>query len=344
VVTGPPVRFGVLGCSDIGWRRTLPALAAEPSVELAAVASRDPAKAARFAARFGADPVTGYDALLERGDLDAVYIPLPTGLHAAWVTRALDAGLHVLAEKPLATSLAEAEPLIAAARARGLVLRENLTFVFHGQQRAVRDLVLDGAIGPVRSLTAVFGIPPLPAGDIRYRADLGGGALRDLGIYVAQTALMFLGPQYCVRGAALSTDPDTGVDLAGAALVSFDSGATASLQFGFQHAYRSGYALWGERGSITLERAYTAPASHQPRLRIERADGVEYRHLPPDDQFANTVRAFARCVREDGPEPTDGPRILRRAALLDDIRAAAARPGTAEAVRELEPAGAAGTR
>jgi dTDP-3,4-didehydro-2,6-dideoxy-alpha-D-glucose 3-reductase len=315
------VRFGVVGCSDIGWRRTLPALAADPAVELVAIASRDAGKAERYAARFGAAPVTGYDALFDRGDLDAVYIPLPTGLHARWIRRALEAGLHVLVEKPIARDAAEAGPLLDLARDHGLVLRENLTFVFHSQQRTVRDLLAAGTIGEPRALTAVFGIPPLPPRDIRYRADLGGGALRDLGIYVAQTALMFLGPRYEVRGAWLTTRD--GVDVSGAALVAFGSDATASLQFGFEHSYRSGYEVWGDGGRIVLDRAYTAPAGHQPRLRIEFPDRVEERLLPPDDQFANTVRDFARCAGKDGPEATDGERILRRARLLDDIRAAA---------------------
>jgi NDP-hexose-3-ketoreductase len=323
VTTGKPVRFGVIGCSDIGWRRTLPALAAEPAIDLVAIASRDAAKARRFADHFGAEAVVGYEGLLARDDLDAVYIPLPTGLHARWVAQAIDVGLHVLVEKPIAGSRAEAEPLIAAARSRGLVLRENLTFVFHSQQRAVRDLVLAGAIGEIRALSASFGIPPLPPSDIRYREDLGGGALPDLGIYVAQTALMFLGPEYEVRGAALSMAD--GVDVSGSALLGFASGATASLQFGFQHSYRSTYTLWGADGTITLDRAYTALASHQPRLRLELADRIEERLLRPDNQFANTVRAFAKCAAEDGPEPTDAERILRRAALLDDIRIAAGR-------------------
>ncbi|TDB69965.1 Gfo/Idh/MocA family protein, partial [Micromonospora sp. KC721] len=157
-----PVRLGLLGCADIALRRVLPAVAALDSVRLTAVASRTMAKATAVAERFGGVPIAGYDQLLARADIDAVYIPVPTGLHATWIRRALAAGKHVLAEKPLTSCQADTADLVATAEKAGLVLMENYMFVHHGQHAAVRRLVTGGAIGELRSFSATFTIPARP--------------------------------------------------------------------------------------------------------------------------------------------------------------------------------------
>ena len=198
-----PVRLGVLGCAEIAWRRVLPAVEVTPSVELAAVASRDPAKARAFAERFGGDAVTGYDALLTRDDLDAVYVPLPVGLRRTWVTRALEAGLHVLSEKPLTTGHDTSAALVAEAGRRGLTLLENFAFRHHGQHHEARRLLDAGAIGSPRALMCEFGVPEREPGDIRYDPALGGGALLDVGVYPLGLAQFMLGSDLRLRGAVL---------------------------------------------------------------------------------------------------------------------------------------------
>lgn len=188
-----PVRIGVTGCADIARRRMLPAFAAAPGTEVAAVASRDPATAAAVADGYGCAAVTGYEALLEHPGVDAVYLPLPVSLHARWVERALYAGKHVLGEKPLTSSLRQTSDLVALARSLGLVLMENITFPHHSQHAAVRALVAGGAIGEPRTVTTAFAIPPLPPGNIRYRRDLDGGSLLDVGVHPLRAAQFFLG-------------------------------------------------------------------------------------------------------------------------------------------------------
>jgi NDP-hexose-3-ketoreductase len=316
------VRLGVLGCAGIAWRRTLPAVTGVPSLRVVAVASRDAGKADRFAARFGGEAVVGYERLLDRTDVDAVYLPLPTGLHHEWATRALAAGKHVLSEKPLATSLAEARALVTLARERGLRLMENFMFLYHSQHTAVRKLVADGVVGEPRVFSAAFGIPPLPDTDVRYRPELGGGALLDVGVYPIRAAQLFLGSGITVVGSSLNHG--RGVDLAGSALLRDAAGVTAELSFGFVHGYRSTYALWGSDGRVSLDRAFTPPAEYQPVVRIEQQNRVEERTLPADHQFANIATAFARAVLDDAPPgPAEGDAILRQAALVDAVRAAA---------------------
>ncbi|WP_188193693.1 Gfo/Idh/MocA family protein [Nonomuraea sp. SYSU D8015] len=318
--TGQPLRIGVLGCADIVWRRALPAMGLVEDVEVVAIASRQRAKAERFAARFGGESVEGYARLLERDDVDVVYVALPTGLHHQWTLRALKVGKHVLVEKSFATSHAEAEEMLETARAHGLRVTENFAFVHHRQHEEVRRLIAEGCIGEPHVLTGEFGIPPRDPGDIRYRADLGGGALLDVGVYPLRAAQMFLDSGVSVLGSTLRMDERRGIDLGGTALLGSDNGFTAQLTFSFEASYRSTYSIWGSSGRITLERAFSPPASLSTVVRLEREGGVKDISVPPDDQFANAVRAFARSVRE-GADPAGHRRaLLQRADLLEQIR------------------------
>lgn len=305
------LRLGVLGAAAIAWRRTLPSL---PSgLRLAAVGSRDPARAARFTDRFGGVPVAGPAAVLDRDDVDAVYVPLPTALHAEWAAAALRAGKHVLVEKPLATTAADAAELVGLARARGLLLMENFAFLHHRTDRAVTDLLDAGTIGELRAVTAEFAFPPLPDGDIRHRPELGGGALLDAGVYPVRLALRHLGAGTEVCGAALHVEPELGVDVAGAALLAGPTGITAHVAFGFRHAYRCGYVLWGSAGRIAVERAFTAPDDHAPTVRVETTDDVQERTLPADAQFRNLLAAFAAAIAGETPSA----RCAREATIVD---------------------------
>lgn len=317
----PPLRFGTLGCAAFARRRMLPAMAAGPDTEVAAVASRDAAKAAETAARFGGTAVHGYAELLERDDVDAVYVPLPPALHAEWTEKALLAGKHVLAEKPLTTDAVRTGELFDLARDRGLVLMENVMFVHHSQHTVVARLVRDGAIGELRALHATFTVPRLPEDDIRYRRDLGGGALWDIGIYPVRAALHLLGDGLELIGAQLTTGAGREVDTAGAALLATPEGVAAQLTFGMDHSYRNTYELAGSEGRITVDRAFTPPADHRPVLRVERAAGTEELRLEPDDQVAGTLAAFVSAVRTGSLGPDRECRA--QAALLGAIRASA---------------------
>ncbi|MCQ4212352.1 Gfo/Idh/MocA family protein [Streptomyces longispororuber] len=321
------VRMGVLGCADIAWRRMLPALTAHPSVEVVAVGSRDPAKAAAFTGRFGGEPVTGYEAVLDRSDVDAVYVPLPPSLTADWTRRALRQDKHVLSEKPLTGSAREAAGLRDLARARGRVLFENYMFLCHPQHRLVDDLLAAGRIGRLRSLTAEFTIPGKPADDIRHRPDLDGGALTGIGGYPLRTALRYLGPGLDVVGALLRPDPHTGVDTDGAALLTAADGTPAQVAFGLRHAYRGRYELTGSEGHITVPRAYTPPADHPAVIHLER-DGVrEELTVPPHDQFRSVVTDFVEGIRSGAPARSTlaGEALVEQARLVEAVRAAARR-------------------
>lgn len=315
-----PLRVGVIGCADIAWRRALPALEAEPLTEVAAIASRGWDRARRFTDRFGGEPVEGYAALLKRDDIDAVYVPLPAVLHAEWIDQALRAGKHVLAEKPLTTDREQAERLFVLAAERRLLLMENFMFLHHPQHQRVADMIEEGAIGELRSFAASFTIPPKPQGDIRYQADVGGGALLDIGVYPIRAAGFFLGMDLDVAGAVLRYERSHGVVVGGSALLTDRQGVTAQLTFGMEHSYTNSYEFRGSTGRLSLNRVFTPPATYQPVVHVERQDHSEQFVLPSDDQFAKSVRAFAQAVLS-GEHPEEWSRnSVGQAALVDSVR------------------------
>jgi NDP-hexose-3-ketoreductase len=326
-----PLRLGVLGCADIARRRTVPAVAEVDGVKLAAVASRDAARAAATAAEFGCAAIVGYDTMLASPSIDAVYIPLPATAHAAWIEQALTAGKHVLAEKPLTTERETSVRLMALARERGLVLLENMTFLHHAQHTTVPGLLADGKIGQPRDLTSVFTVPPLPEGHSQSTPGVGGGALLEQGVYPIRAAVRYLGEDLRVLGAALHVRGGDGMVVSGRVLGTTPQGVTADLRFGVRHSYRSSCAIAGSTGRLVLEHAFTPPASHRPVVRIERQDHREEVTLRADHQFANLITFFAAAVRgiERGePDPllqrlAEGS--LRQAELIAEIEEGARR-------------------
>ncbi|WP_031470142.1 Gfo/Idh/MocA family protein [Sciscionella sediminilitoris] len=330
-----PLRFGIIGCADIARRKMLPALAAEPSTVVTAVASRELAKARTLTGRFGGDPVQGYDRLLDRADVDAVYLPLPAVLHAEWIERALRAGKHVLAEKPLTTDAARTEELYALARERRLVLFENFMFLQHSQHAAVAGLLADGGIGELRGFAATFTIPPKPSGDIRYQREIGGGALDDIGVYPVRAALHYLTGDVALTGAVLRQDPEHDVIVSGNIQLHTPTGIPAQLQFGMEHAYRSSYELIGSTGRLLLDRAFTPPPSLPPVVRIFQQDHYHELTLPADDQFRKVAALFATAVSSGAPLLEHRNGSIRQARMIETIKAGAeVRRTTAE------PAGA----
>lgn len=313
------VRLGVLGCADIAWRRTLPALAGIPEIELAAVASREESKARLFGDRFDAIVVHGYERLLALPDIDAIYIPLPNGQHAEWARRALTAGKHTLVEKPLTPREADTAELIHLAQAHGLKVAENYTFLYHAQHAQVRELLASCAIGELREVRGVFGIPPRDPADIRYQLEQAGGALLDVGVYPLVAAQTFLGNRLKVAGARLRTDPVSGVGVTGGALLEGPGSTLAQIAFGFEHAYRSSHELWGSTGRMVLDHAFTPPEDWRPTLHMTWQDGARDLRLEPDHQFRNSLRAFARTVLEDLDTAAEEAAMVDRARLVHRV-------------------------
>ena len=317
------IRVGIMGCAAIAKRSLAPAFSAHPSFQLAAIASRTAEKAKEFAGLYGARPCT-YEELVSLGDVDIVYCPLPTGLHAEWVEKCLLAGKHVLCEKSLACTYEEVSRLVELARTRHLLLMESFQFRFHAQNLYVKKLLQEGAIGPLRQVVIRFGIPPFPEGsaNIRYSKELGGGALLDNGAYTLKATSYLLGNDLKVLAAMNDVNrPDKDgvgddVDLTGSIMLRTEDGVPVQTAYGFSHFYQNGYEIWGKDGKITTTRAFTArPDFAAPVILETRAGRTEQTFQ--DDHFANLLSHIADRLA-DGVFEEEYQQNLLQARLLAD--------------------------
>jgi NDP-hexose-3-ketoreductase len=306
------IRLGVLGCASIARRSMIPAiLELGGYFELAGVASRDGAKAAEFAAEFGCAAYDCYAQLVAAPDVDALYIPLPSGLHKEWIHQALLAGKHVYAEKSIATCYADAEGMVENARKRGLALMEGFMFQYHSQHQQVKQLLASGAIGELRHFHSSFGFPPLQDSDFRYDNELGGGVLLDAAGYPLRAAHFLLGEQFEVRAATLHHDAAKGTQTFGSAFLANKYGIGASLAFSFDNFYQCRYELVGQRGKITAERAFTPRADFRPKIVIEAA---------PDNHFSKALLAFHAAVDNSETRAERYCEILLQSKSLAQIK------------------------
>jgi NDP-hexose-3-ketoreductase len=313
------IRLGVLGCAAIATRSVIPAVKSIDSFELVAVASRTKAKAEQVATRFNTEAIEGYQTLLERDDINAVYVPLPTGLHDEWLHKALDAGKHVLAEKSLAESYSSCQQLVEKAAQKGLLLMEDFMFRYHAQHVFVRDLISRGEIGEVRLFRSSFGFPPFPSGNFRYDKSLGGGALLDAAAYTIKATQLFLGFDVEVKAATLHYDKALGVDLYGGAFLVNNQGIASEVAWGFDNFYQCNYEIWGSKGKIVAERAFTPPPDMKPKIVLEQAEKRVEFLAPNDNHFVNILKEFHRAIVERDIK-AHLEETLNQSRLLEDVR------------------------
>lgn len=264
--------------------------------ELAGVASRNADKASLFAAEFGCDTYDNYEKLVDAPDVDALYIPLPSGLHKEWTHKALLAGKHVYAEKSIANCYADASDMVSSARSNGLALMEGYMFQYHSQHKIVKQLLASGTIGELRHFYSSFGFPPLPDGDFRYDDELGGGVLLDAAGYPLRALHFLLGEQFEVKAAALYHDALKGTQTFGGAFLSNQQGIGAALAFGFDNFYQCRYELVGQTGKITAERAFTPRPDYSPKIIHESASGIRIIDAPPDNHFVKALMEFHSAI------------------------------------------------
>jgi NDP-hexose-3-ketoreductase len=315
------MNWGILGTANIARRSVIPAILSVEGSKLIAVASRTSETANLFSGEFGCIPVTGYENLLLRDDIDAVYIPLPTGIHFEWVIRALNNDKHVLVEKSAAVTLAEADEMVNLAKRKNLALVENFQFQHHSQHQFVFNLLNNKEIGEIRSFRASFGFPPFASQtNIRYDKNLGGGALLDSGAYVLKATNFIMGNGFEVQAAYLRNNDTFDVNwFGGAFLVNQDIGAFSEVAFGFDNYYQCNYEIWGSKGKIICNRAYTASPDYVPSLYLEKNGAGQEILLAKDNHFINMIRYFEGNVRTKAFQK-DWNDIIVQAKMIEDVR------------------------
>jgi predicted dehydrogenase len=290
-----PVRWGILSTALIN-DKFLAGAQAVAGAEIVAVASRDGERARSYAAQRRIPRTYGsYEALLADPEIEAVYIPLPNSLHVPWSIRALQAGKHVLCEKPLARRAADAERAFECARANGRLLSEAFMYRHHPQTRLVRELVDEGAVGELRLVRSHFSFHISRAGDVRLSAELEGGALMDVGCYCVSASRLLAGEPESV--AAMQELSDAGVDMRFAATMRFAGGVLSHFDCGFDFASRGELEVVGSHGTIRVSDPWHCV---EPVIELQRRDGVERLGVERLNPYALEAENFSAAVRGHG--------------------------------------------
>jgi D-xylose 1-dehydrogenase (NADP+, D-xylono-1,5-lactone-forming) len=315
-----PVRWGILSTARISAALLGGAREAE-NAQVVAVASRDEARAAAYAADNGIVTVHGsYEALLEDPEVEAVYIPLPNSMHVPWSVRALEAGKHVLCEKPLSRRAADVEAAFDVAERAGRLLMEAFMWRYHPQTDELVRLVRDGAVGRLRVVRAAFGFGLDPgAANVRWSGELDGGALMDVGCYCVSALRLLAGEPS--RVAAELVEGGEGVDARLAGLLRFDDDVLGTFDCGLDVPRRSGIEVVGEAGTIVSDDPWHGRA---PRMRLAR-DGAGPEEIPvvAADPYRLELEDFSRAVRDGGAPRLGRADAVGQARAIEALYAAA---------------------
>ncbi len=313
-----PIRIGVMGCANIAQRTMLNKFIQAPQFELVAVASRSLDKSKLVANKFNCEAIQGYMNLINRDDISAIYMPLPTGLHEEWVMKSLNRNKHVFVEKSFGRNYKETSNMIELAKSKNLVVMENFMFLYHKQHKFVEEVISSGEIGEIRCFRSSFGFPPLDEESFRYNKALGGGSLLDAGAYTVRAAQLILGPSLEVSSSFLKRN-ESGVDIYGGAQLVNPKGHLAQVAFGFDNFYQCNYEIWGAKGKITAHKAFTPNAEFKPVITVEKHGFSKDYVTDSDDHFRNIIFSFGQKIRKTNKLNLHYDEILNQSALLDEI-------------------------
>lgn len=325
------VRWGILGCSGIGKSRTIPGLLACENAELYAIAGRNEEKLKVYAEPFAPKKLyTDYQALLEDENVDAVYLPLPNGIHMEWVEKAAKAGKHILCEKPMALTEEQVREMFAAAKANGVLLEEAYAYRHAQLAQKVKEIVDSGVIGRIRYLESKHSTFDTNRSGIRYQKGNGGGAVYDVTCYNVSLASYLLGKDPEDMSVYCGFDKETGVDTSDAVMLRYEEGVTAMLYAGLD-AYRRGcYSILGDTGRIDVDHKFNSSGVCHIRVSTgARPQGAEYVDetttdytIWVEDNYKREIELFSDAVLNGTPLTISEEESLRTARVCDAIRKA----------------------
>ena len=307
------VRFGILSTAKIN-EKVLAGARESELVEVEAVASRDQARAEEYAREHGIPGAHGsYEELLADPKLDAVYISLPNSLHVDWSIKALEAGKHVLCEKPLSRRPDDVERAFDVANRTGLLLTEAFMYRHNPQTARLQELVAGGAIGQLRAVRAAFSFTLSDPGNIRLSSDLDGGALMDVGCYCVSASRLLAGEPERIFGVAST---ESGVDVVFAGTMSFPGDVVARFDCGLTLPLRDELEVVGAEGSIFLDDPWHC---RKPVIELRRGDDIEEVALEPVNSYRLELENLARAIQGQGQLLLGRDDALGQARTIDAL-------------------------
>jgi len=318
------LRWGVLSTANIGIKKVLPAMQQGRYTTVDAIASRDLAKAKEAAATLGIPKAYGsYEELLADPEIDAIYNPLPNQMHVPWTAKAAEAGKHVLCEKPISLTVAEAKTLLAVRARTSVKIGEAFMIRSYTQWLRVGELLRSGRIGKLRSVAGFFSYFNDDPANIRNHVESGGGALLDIGCYCIQAARYGFAQEPRRVVGLIDRDPKMKIDRLTSAMLDFDGGQ-AIFTCSTQLVPYQKVQFFGTKGRIEIEIPFNAPKDRPTRLIIDETgelfgSGIKIEEFPTTDQYTMQGDAFSRAVLEGGEVPVPLEEAIANMAVIEAI-------------------------
>ena len=322
------MKWGVLGAASIAVRKVIPEMQQSEYCDVAAIASRDLSKARSAATSLKIGKSYGsYEELLGDPEIEAIYNPLPNHLHVPWSIKAMEAGKHVLCEKPIALNATEARTLLPVRDRAGVKIGEAFMVKTHPQWLRTRELIREGRIGDLRAIVGVFSYFNRDAKNVRNKPEWGGGGLMDIGCYpITMSRFMFAAEPLRVSG-VLERDPEFGTDRLASAIMEFSGGHTM-FTCGTQMVPYQRMQFLGTKGRIEIEIPFNAPPNKPTRIFVDDGSdvggaGTKIETIPPCGQYTIQGDVFSKAILEDLEVPVPLEDAIANMAVIDAIFRAA---------------------
>ena len=318
------VKWGVLGVASIAMRKVIPGMQAGSWCEIAGIASRDLKKAQDAAKKLGLAKAFGsYEELLDDPEIEAVYNPLPNHLHVPWSIKAAEAGKHVLCEKPLSLSVAEARELLRVRESTGVKIGEAFMVKTHPQWLRTRELIRKGVIGDLRAIVGAFSYFNRDPQNVRHVPEWGGGGMMDIGCYPIFTSRFIFGEEPASVAGLLEFDPEFKTDRLASAILEYPSGQ-AIFTCGTQVVPYQRMQFLGTTGRIEIEIPFNAPPDRPTRLFIDDGrdvfgGGIRIESIPVCDQYTVQGDAFSQAIREGSEVPVPLEDSIANMAVIEAL-------------------------
>jgi predicted dehydrogenase len=318
------VKWGVLGVASIAVRRVIPAMHAGEYSEILGIASRDRQKAEEAASKLGVPKAYGsYEELLADPEIEAIYNPLPNHLHVLWSIKAAEAGKHVLCEKPISVTVAEAKTLLATRDRTGVKMGEAFMVKTHPQWLRTRELIRTGKIGELRAITGAFSYFNRDPANVRNVAEWGGGGMLDIGCYPITMSRFIFGEEPTQAVGLIERDREFKTDWLASVMLNFPSGQ-ATFTCSTQMVAYQRMQFFGTKGRIEMEIPFNAPADRPTRIFLDEGSdvfgsGVTTETFPICNQYTIQGDLFSRAVRGEGDVPVSIEDAIRNMAVIEAV-------------------------
>jgi predicted dehydrogenase len=314
-------RWGILSTANIGIQKVIPAIQKANNCEVIAIASRSIEKAKASATKLGIKKAYGsYDELLADPEIDIIYNPLPNHLHVPYTIKALEAGKHVLCEKPIGLNVSEVLKLIEVTKNYPqLKVMEAFMYRFHPQWIKVKELVENGAIGEIKTIHSHFSFFNTDPQNTRNILDIGGGALFDIGCYCISFPRFIFGKEHKRVISLIDHDPVMKIDRLTSAMLDFSNGQSATFTCSIQLLYGQWAEIIGTTGRIEVDIPVNAPNDRETKITLVTNDSSEEIHFTPVDQYTLEAEQFANAIINDLLVPTPLSDALGNIRVIDAL-------------------------